>query len=164
MSKGPRLALLVSLCAACSSSPSAPDPTLPDLVISNVSVTAATVSLAGQGSIVYCYTLRNDGAGKTTESQFDIAAYLSTDQTLSGDDYQWTRFYRAANYTLTAGFASEQCGSHTLNNPLPAVGAYYLIVVADAFPGQPPNNYPGVVEANETNNWRASATRVTIIP
>lgn len=165
MSKAMRVAMFLGVLGGCSSSPSAPgDSTLPDLVISAVSVTTATASTATQGPLGFCYTLRNDGAARTTESQFDIAAYLSVDQAVSADDYQWTRFYAGANYVLTAGFSREVCGSYTLNSPLPPPGSYYLIVVADAFPGQPPNNYPGVVEGNENNNSRASATRVTIIP
>ena len=160
-------AILV-LCAAavpgCSkSSPTSPDPALPDLVLSAASLSTATVPASG-GSIAYCFTFQNIGATAPGTSTFDVAAYFSTDATLDAADPVWTGGYSRSDYQLTAGFSREICASNGLGNTPPASGQYYVIFKVDALPHQPPNFLPGVIEANENNNWRATSTRITIQP
>jgi hypothetical protein len=135
-------------------------PGLPDLVVSYVGFFQSTQG----GSITFTDTVSNAGGdGPAGNSTFDVAVYLSSDQVLDEGDVQVGWGYSVWQYHLSVGWSR---GDLMTNIPIPdnlPPGTYYLIVLADAFPGQPPNNYPGVTEANETNNWRASTSTVTVI-
>ena len=125
----------------------------PDLVVSSV----GPVSLDGLSASV-TYTVSNLGgpaADFPDNSTFDVAVYLSTDDVLDEGDVQLTSMYSAWSYAVGTGWSESLSESGTLPSGTPD-GEYHLIVVADAFPGLEPNNYPGVQESDETNNWTAS--------
>ncbi|MHC4115706.1 MAG: hypothetical protein ACYSSL_10385, partial [Planctomycetota bacterium] len=74
-------------------------------------------------------------------------AYLSTDDTLDTGDTMLAGSYSLWTYHLSVGWSQSRSESAALQP-----GDYYLIVLADAG-----LYYPGVEEANENNNWTASA-------
>ncbi len=136
----------------------------PDLVVSSIDLTSTEVS-PGQ-DVSYTYTISNIG-GQAPEysdpSRWDVATYLSINNLLDGNDLELIWGYSAWTYPLSVGW------SHSLPDQalIPigvAPGDYYLIVVVDVRPGQPPNNYPGVDESDESNNWLASASTFTVLP
>ena len=111
----------------------------------------------------FTYTVENiGGEGPVGNSTFDVAGYLSNDAVLDGSDTMIlgpggsSGTYSVWTYHLSEGWSHSlyvEDGDITGTAP----GTYYLIVDADTLPGLPPNNYPGVVESDETNNWTASA-------
>lgn len=141
---------------------------LPDLVVSGVTLDAATV--AEGGTLGFSYTVANiGGEGPAGMSTFDVAAYLSTDAVLDGSDTMIlgpggsSGSYSVWTYHLSVGWSSTHSVADGVIDAAP--GTYYLIVDADTLPGQPPNFHPGVVEDDETNNWTASAAfTVTAVP
>jgi hypothetical protein len=140
-------------------------PSLPDLIISSIDSLPASIQPGGTGQV--CYTVRNIGSeGPSGNSTFDVAMYLSQDATLDPSDIELPWGYSAWTYHLSVAWSSGVCDSvwfvDARGNPI-TPGTYYLIVVADAKPGQPPNYYPGVVESNESNNWTASTTTITVV-
>ena len=132
---------------------------LPDLVVSSLNLQTTAVNPGGL--ITYTYTISNiGGEGPTGISTFDVAGYLSSDAVLDAGDLELGGGYSVWTYHLTAGWSQSRTESDVvIPNTVPP-GSYYLIVVADAKPGLPPNFYPGVSEANESNNWRAIPIRV----
>jgi len=155
----------VTVMGCADKSATAPTPTEPDLVVSAASVSTAMVSIAAGGTIAYCVTVANTGAAVSGgTSVFDVAAYFSTDTVLDATDPLWAGGYSSWEYQLTAGFSREACVTAALGGTPPPAGSYYLIFKADAFPGQGPNFFPGVVESDENNNWRATTTPITIQP
>lgn len=130
---------------------------LPDLVVSDITPDSTTVT---QGTILpYTYTVANIGAeGPASNPTFDVATYLSTDDVLDGGDTELGQGYSAWTYHLSVGWSQSQAEDDVVISAAP--GSYYLIVVADAKPGEAPNYYPGVVESDETNNARAVAITV----
>ena len=98
------------------------------------------------------WTASNDGTRATAANWYD-AVYLSTDNTLSGDDQ--LLYYALANANPLSPTSPNNSYLDSTNLKLPlqqsaVPGTYYLIAVTDAF-----NN---IVEANaEGNNTRSSA-------
>lgn len=125
----------------------------PDLVVSSV----LSVDVFG-GAATLTYTVANIGGPSPDlpgNSTFDVAVYLSDDAVLDASDVLAGWLTSVWQWPLVTGWSQ----TFTVDGPLPTgtlPGTYHLIVVADAFPGQPPNYYPGVVESNEANNWTAS--------
>jgi subtilase family serine protease len=111
---------------------------LPDLRLFSLTPTTTTVA---QGQILnFTFNLNNNGPLAAT-GNFNIKSYLSTDQTLSADDYQDGNIATAnlAAFTTTSNVA----GAMTVRNTVPA-GSYYLILKVDA------DNQ--ITELNENNN------------
>ena len=131
----------------------------PDLVVSAVDL--RTTSATYTSPISLCYTVTNAG-GAGPSAVFDVALYLSQDQVLDDGDALWGAMYSAWSYPLAEGFSEQWCGERDISALKIPTGAYYVLVRADAFPGQAPNYYPGVVETNENNNVTSSTTTVTI--
>lgn len=132
---------------------------LPDLVVTEV-----IPGNIDNGTLYFSYTVANTGGeGPSGNSIFDVAAYLSADNQLDGSDIELVWGYCVMTYHLDVGWSHTRDDNAPLAQPqvIPP-GDYYLIILVDAKPGQPPNFYPGVVESNETNNWKASSTTVTI--
>jgi hypothetical protein len=133
---------------------------LPDLVVSSLDL--QTTSVIPGGWIAYDYTVANIGAEDTAATAtFDVATYLSTDQILDSGDLELGSGYSVWTYHLNEGWSRSYADTATVPDTVPP-GTYYLIVVADAKPGLPPNNYPGVVETDETNNWTASSGSIAV--
>jgi hypothetical protein len=96
------------------------------------------------------------GEGPPGLSTFDVATYLSADKTLDAPNVLLDQGgYSVSQYHLNVGWSSV-LATQVLIPAFVLTGSYHIIVVADALPGQPPNFYPGVVEADESNNWQAS--------
>jgi len=124
-----------------------------------------SVSIATQDDLSYCFTVENAGAAvESGNSIFDVTAFFSADTTLDPGDTEWVRAYSAWQYPLSEDFSQQSCDALPLGNAAVAPGTYYVIFLVDAYPGQGPNFYPGVVESDENNNWRASVVQVTITP
>ncbi|MHC4537664.1 MAG: hypothetical protein ACYS6K_27335, partial [Planctomycetota bacterium] len=125
---------------------------MPDLVVSGI-----TLGAIANGDLNYSYTIANTGGegpagvGPT----FDVVAYISTDDILDEGDAVLTNSYSVWTYHLSEGWSQSRTESDT-SLPDISPGDYYLIVVADVWPGLPPNYYPGVEESNENNNWTAA--------
>jgi Ca2+-binding RTX toxin-like protein len=108
--------------------PAPPPPTLADLTISAISLTATTVS----------FTLKDAGSGSSAASTTGL--YLSTDSTITAAD---TKLGTFSSSSLPSG--GTQDGSIPLSLPVSlAAGTYYLGVVADSA--------STVAESNENNN------------
>lgn len=125
----------------------------PDLIVSSVgsvSISGSTVSVG-----VTLSNIGTDAAEYPGHSTWDVAVYVSTDPVLDGADTHLTSMYSSWAYYLSAGWSASVTLNGVSADPTSLIGKY-LIVVADAFPGQPPNYYPGVVESDEGNNWAAS--------
>jgi hypothetical protein len=135
-----------------------PAPTLPDLVVS--ALTLHTTSVPAGQPISYTYTVSNTGAeGPTGTSDFAVTAYLSADQVLDAGDLELGWGYSVWSYHLTESFTLSLTESDVTIPDSVSAGAYYVIVVVDVRPGNP---YPGVDEADESNNGRASSTTVSV--
>ncbi|MDY6987069.1 MAG: LamG-like jellyroll fold domain-containing protein [Thermodesulfobacteriota bacterium] len=133
------------------------EPTLPDLVVTEV-IPGDIVD----GVLHFSYTVVNVGAaGPSGVSTFDVMPYLSTDQELDESDIEFVWGYSVWTYPLGEGWSQTLSLEGLLPEGIPP-GDYYLIVLADALPGQPPNYYPGVMESDETNNWTASVSTVNV--
>ena len=132
---------------------------MPDLVVSEIILHSDEIS---PGDILeYTYTVANiGGEGPDDDSIFDVATYLSTDEYFDADmDIELDWGYSAWEYHLDVGWSESYTENDVAIDAAP--GTYYLIVVTDAKPGEPPNYYPGVVESNEDNNWRAIQVTVS---
>ncbi len=132
----------------------------PDLVVSSVEVTSVTAS-----GLTVTYTLANIGVDALEypeNSTWDVAVFVSSDPVFDAGDVHVTAMYSVWTYPLADGWS----GSFTLTRTLDTsgLGGAHIIVVADAFPGQGPNYYPGVDERDEDNNWAASAAIVLPSP
>jgi hypothetical protein len=133
---------------------------LPDLVVSSIDILTPNVS--PEDEIAISYTVSNIGEeGPTGISTFDVLPYLSTDQVLDETDIELSWHYSVWSYHLAEGWSQSETISAPLYDTVPD-GDYYIIVLADALPGMPPNYYPGVNESNEDNNWAVSSTTVSI--
>jgi hypothetical protein len=117
---------------------------MPDLVVSGI-----TLGSIANGVLNYSYTIANTGGQGPAGvgPPFDVVAYLSTDDTLDTGDTMLAGSYSLWTYHLSVGWSQSRSESAALQP-----GDYYLIVLADAG-----LYYPGVEEANENNNWTASA-------
>jgi hypothetical protein len=135
---------------------------LPDLIVSSLDVTSAQVNPGDDVS--YSYTIANIGGAPESPSisTWDVATYLSSDNVLDGSDLELGSGYSVWTYALSEGWSLPHDGLVEIPDGV-ALGDYYLIVVADVRPGQPPNYYPGVVESNESNNWLASASTFAVV-
>jgi len=132
----------------------------PDLVVIDLTLHSATS--APGGTISYTYTRKNAGAeGPAGNSTWDQMGFLSTDNTFDAQDIPLGTSYSVSTYHLSAGWTNTLSRTPVIPQDVPH-GEYYLIVYEDVRPGQPPNNYPGVEESDETNNWRCSETKVVI--
>jgi hypothetical protein len=125
-----------------------PTSNLPDLTLANLTVQTPTVQ---QGQAVnFKVDLKNIGTAAAA-GNFTIKSYLSTDQTLSTNDY--------ANGVVQTGgysagfFVPQEPLSMTVSSIL-AAGPYYLILKIDA------DN--SITESNEANNILISTTPITV--
>jgi len=135
---------------------------LPDLEVSEL--TLHTPAVLPGNAISYTYTISNVGnEGPEGNSTFDAATYLSTDAVLDPADVELGGGYSAWSYHLSVGWSASVTESDVVIPTSVPPGTYYVIVVADAKPGLPPNNYPGVIESDESNNARAVPLLVTTI-
>ncbi len=100
-------------------------PACPDLAASDV---LAPVNAATGGTIQVDWLVTNVGTGPTDAPLWYDYVYLSRDQQLGGGDIRLSPNVRNASY-LNAGESYLQ--SAAFNTPGGAVGAYYVIVVAD---------------------------------
>jgi len=130
----------------------------PDLVVSSVGPITVTAT-----DLTVTYTLANigiDALDLPSNSVWDVAVFVSSDPVFDAGDVQIGGLYTSWTYPLVAGWSQ----SVTITRPFDTSGldGAYIIVVADAFPGQGPNYYPGVEERDEDNNWAASA--VIVLP
>ncbi len=133
----------------------------PDLIVDAIDLGTDEVL---EGDVLpYSYTVANiGGEGPAGDSLFDVATYLSADQFLDAADIELAAGYSAWSYHLGVGWSQSWTEDDVT---IPAgPGTYYLIVLADAKPGLPPNYYPGVVESDETNNWKASPPFTVVGP
>ena len=136
--------------------------TMPDLIVASVVPDAPEVRRGED--LAFTYVLANIGAeGPAGDSLFDTAVYLSIDEVLDAADIELAGGYRAWNRHLDRGLRQRTNGVALIGDEIPC-GEYRLIAVADAKPGQAPDFLPGVVEADEQNNRRASAGVVRVVP
>jgi len=131
-------------------------PTKADLVVSNVSVGAITVSQNGAYGVPVTYTVTNAGGAAAAASWFDLV-YLSgdavlddADQNLSGYNWRNTALATGASYTVTTPYTSTAATTP---------GNYTLFIKTDGrgtAVGFGTNTDTGAVtEGNETNNVQA---------
>ncbi len=133
---------------------------LPDLAVTSVHPLTSQVD-PGQ-AVRFVYTVANIGdEGPAGISTFDVATFLSRDRVFDNTDIELPNGYCVSTFHLAPEWSNQRFVSAPVPRTVPD-GLYYMIVVADVRPGQPPNYYPGVLEANEQNNWRASETPVRI--
>jgi alpha-tubulin suppressor-like RCC1 family protein len=119
-----------------------------DLVPTAVSTASASVAVGGSFTITD--TVKNQGTTAGTYNNLVARRYLSIDATItSADIWIGDRMFNA----LAAGASSSGAATVTVPGNL-APGTYYIGVIEDSFNGQP--------ESNETNNWKASATKITV--
>jgi hypothetical protein len=130
------------------------DAALPDLVVT--SVVPASDILVRNTFYPLTYIVSNVGNAVGGTSTFDVLAYLSSDAVLDDSDLPLTSAYSVWTYPLSVGWSASDTRRFLTIPGSVSPGEYYIIVLADALPERPPNFYPGVVESNETNNWRAS--------
>ena len=117
-------------------------PQLPDMNLYDLNLSGAS-SMFTQGEILYFnFSIANEGI--VNSGNFEIKSYLSTDQTLSADDYQ-DGIIATGNFE--PDFAVDDVtGAMTIAADFPP-GTYYLIVKADAD--------DLVDEINELNNTKS---------
>ena len=131
-------------------------PELPDLVVSSLDL--QTTNVTPGGMIAYDYTVSNiGGEGPAADPTFGVATYLSSDAVLDDSDMELGDGYSSWTYHLSVGWSQSWAESDVTIPTSVSPGTYYLIVVADDKPGLPPNYYPGVIEADESNNWLAAS-------
>ena len=128
-------------------------PTKPDLIVSNASVGAISVSQAGAYYIPVTYTVTNLGGVSAPPNWFDLA-YLSTDAVLDNAD-QNLGTYSLHNTTLAPGASYTATTTYTTTTAT-ASGTYTLFMKTDGHGtaiGSGTNTDNGAVaEGNETNN------------
>jgi hypothetical protein len=132
----------------------------PDLIVSWID--PATTQVNPGQSLPHTFEVSNIGGDAPDLpgiSVWDVATYLSTDDVWDASDRLLSGGYSAWSYPLSEGWSATRSQSVVIPVDVEA-GTYYVIVVADAWPGQPPNFYPGVVESNEANNELAFAITV----
>jgi len=122
----------------------------PDLVIAAVSDPVAT-AVRGT-SIQVSATVQNPTLFNATAT-FRVQYYLSLDGLKNGGDRLLTGFRTVAG--LAAGLSSPATISVTIPTATPA-GDYFVLVCAD--------DTFLVMESNETNNCRASGTKLKVVP
>jgi len=136
--------------------------TMPDLIVASVVPDASEVRRGEE--LTFTYVVANIGAeGPAGNSLFDTAVYLSIDGVLDASDIELAGGYRAWSRHLDRGLRQRTNGVALIGDEIP-YGEYRVIVVADAKPGQAPDFLPGVAEADEGNNVRASAGTVRVVP
>jgi hypothetical protein len=114
----------------------APPPSLPDLIVTNVAVSHNHSS----AQIVYNFQIANQG-NASTGTGFTNYIYLSSDINFTHSDYKIDEYECGV---LDAGGLFSPAGTGTLVSGVPA-GEYFLGMYADA-PGD-------IVESNEKNNF-----------
>jgi hypothetical protein len=120
----------------------------PDLTLANLTIPTPSVL---QGQILnYKVDIKNIGTAATT-GNFNVKAYISTDNALSSNDIQ-DGIIPTANFG--AGFSSLQVAGATTIPATLAAGQYYLILKVDA------DNQ--ITESNENNNVIVSVTPFTV--
>jgi hypothetical protein len=120
----------------------------PDLTLSNLNLTNPSVP---QGQILnYKADIKNIGTGAAT-GNFNVKAYISTDNALSSNDIQ-EGIIPTANFA--AGFSSLQVAGATTIPATLTAGQYYLILKVDG------DNT--IAESNENNNVIVSASTFTV--
>lgn len=139
-------------------------PTLPDLVISNLTLGAVQSRAAGGYDIPLTFTVTNSG-GSTAKAPWYDRAYLSTDgaldnadQVLSGNNYRGTDLAVGASYTVTMTFT-------TTTATLP--GAYTVFARTDGgnSTGQYSPTGPNyLTEIDEANNAQGVAIVLPTLP
>ncbi|MBI1228023.1 MAG: hypothetical protein GC192_22515 [Bacteroidetes bacterium] len=114
----------------------------PDLVLANLGVQNSPVAA---GSVLsYQFDIANQGTA-TASGDFNIKAWISTDNVLSNDDIQ-DGVVQTGNYA--AGFSTSNVpGASTIPSSLPN-GSYFLLLKVDA------DN--AIAEGNEGNNMLAA--------
>jgi hypothetical protein len=125
-----------------------PTTNLPDLTLANLAIPTRSVQ---QGNVLnFNFDLRNIGTAAAV-GNFVVKSYLSTDPTLSANDYE-DGIVPTANFP--AGLTSPQvAGAMTVRNTL-APGNYYLILRVDG------NDQ--IVENNENNNILVSTSTISV--
>ena len=126
-----------------------PTPNAPDLLESTVSNPPATAALGGKFSATD--TVLNQGAVMAAAST--TRYYLSLDAVRSGDDTLLDGNRPVPS--LVAGASSTGTATVTVNRKT-APGTYFLLACAD--------DKRQIVESDESNNCRASTTRVVVGP
>jgi hypothetical protein len=135
----------------------------PDLIVSDITLDSVEAKIYSGDTLGFTYTVENiGGEGPEGLSVFDVACYLSDDAVFDGSDTELSSGYSAWSYHLSVGWSDSRYEDDVVITEEP--GTYYLIVVADAKPGEAPNYYPGVVESDETNNWLAIPFTVEAAP
>jgi subtilase family serine protease len=126
----------------------------PDLTPTALTVPGAPVNPNQDGTytLPLSWTVANQGASSAPPNWND-RVYLSTDQTWDAGD---VRILTTAQFSaLAAGASYPVSGSGTAPAGT-APGDYWVIVVTDQL--------QELFEANESNNARVSATKVTLLP
>jgi subtilase family serine protease len=125
----------------------------PDLVVTEVTPSTTTAEFGSTLDI--SWIVANNGLREATGNWTD-RIYLSSDDTLSGDDILLTGLPTGEITLLPSGSISRTTSVILpLNDDLTA-GTYYLLVQTDALGNQ--------LELNETNNIRATAINLTVPP
>jgi Leucine-rich repeat (LRR) protein len=120
----------------------------PDLTLTNLTIPTPSVQ---QGQVLsFKADFKNIGTGAAS-GNFTVKSYLSTDQTLSANDYA-DGTIPTGNYA--AGFTVNQVPAAMTVNSTVAAGQYYLILKIDA------DNQ--VAESNENNNIIVSTGLITV--
>jgi subtilase family serine protease len=114
-----------------------------------VSVDAPAAAWSGQ-AVTLDWLVTNVGSQPTSAASWTDRVYLSTDETLSGDDLQVLQVNHVG--ALGAGGSYQQHVSITLSDS--AVGPYYVFVVADAL--------GGVSDSNLSNNTGHDAQAMVV--
>jgi hypothetical protein len=123
-------------------------------------VSLFTSSVSPGGSISYSFTRENiGGEGPSGISTWDHMGYLSLDTQYDSSDIALPWTFSVSTYHLSPGWSNSLTKTKPIPSDVPP-GSYHLIFREDI--GGPPNNYPGVVESNENNNWKASANTVLV--
>ena len=128
--------------------PTAPIVVGPDLMVS--ALTAPAKAQAGQ-TIGLSGTVRNAGAAMAAGQTSVLAYYLSTDAALDGGDV-----LLGTRTVGTLGAGASSAATTSIVFPAVASGSYYVIARAD--------DGNAVVEAQEGNNTRVTATPMSVGP
>jgi YD repeat-containing protein len=126
----------------------------PDLTPTALGVPGSPVSPNQNGTytLPLSFTVANQG-GSSATPYWNDKVYLSTDTTWDGGDRQ---ILNTAQFSAVAAGGSYSVNGSGTAPAGTAPGDYWVIVVTDV------NNV--LFEANETNNTRVSATKVTLLP
>jgi subtilase family serine protease len=126
----------------------------PDLTPTVLSVPGSPVSPNQDGTytIPLSFTVQNQGGSSATPTWTD-RVYLSTDTTWDAGD---VRILSTAQFSALAAGSSYSINTPGTAPAGTAPGDYWVIVYAEQL--------QQLFEANETNNTRVSATKVTLLP